>query len=569
MKRKGLTIVLAALVFAAGIIGATGLGKIAGSCDLTGTGKLAGANILTGKNGLTVASLKASAKDSNNKNKKDKKDNKKSEDAESLAQRMVGKYYWSYGENPDSDEPAECLVMNVITFGDNLYAFCGNAYEDDPDHIESYSYFAMELIPFDTDDLTSTESDSVEINELIFSNMSNIDKYWNSGWPGTVTLTDEGLLFEDFEDFDFLCGSDGESRLFEKDDRVEDIFPYLNPESESGEKKLQGLWMTDDEYPLFIEFNGSNMTIYQKEAGAEVLYEMGGCEFTKGGFSFMGNRLGYGTMPFDTEAEYEISGKTLKIEFDDNVSEALSGELTLEKADVTDIPVITMDDVEFDEDSFGAWGGPKKCNLPDDEEYYGVFIASFKKPEQCEKTEMKLEDAGFHLCPTIYTPDFSDLNPEPYYVVTGGLFTDKKEAEDTLKEIKKAGFSDAYVKKAGSYIGETYWYIMDGAEDIEVLRDRFVVHDVLVSIPYMVDEGSCVTDIVIDKSTEFDKSAETEYFGNYKKGDTPYDWFERSYELMNDDPDEYYENGPALSGIFEVTLEGNNVTAYYGSYWWD
>ena len=76
--------------------------------------------------------------------------------------------------------------------------------------------------------------------------MSNLDKYWNSGWPGTVTLTDEGLLFEDFEDFDFLCGLDGESRLFEKDDRVEDIFPYLNPESESGEKKLQGLWMTDD-----------------------------------------------------------------------------------------------------------------------------------------------------------------------------------------------------------------------------------------------------------------------------------------------------------------------------------
>ena len=24
-----------------------------------------------------------------------------------------------------------------------------------------------------------------------------------------------------------------------------------------------------------------------------------------------------------------------------------------------------------------------------------------------------------------------------------------------------------------------------------------------------------------------------------------------------------------MYGVFEVSLDGNNVTAYYGSYWWD
>ena len=38
---------------------------------------------------------------------------------------------------------------------------------------------------------------------------------------------------------------------------------------------------------------------------------------------------------------------------------------------------------------------------------------------------------------------------------------------------------------------------------------------------------------------------------------------------MNDDPDEYLMNGPALSGIFEVGLDNNKITTYYGSYWWD
>ena len=60
-----------------------------------------------------------------------------------------------------------------------------------------------------------------------------------------------------------------------------------------------------------------------------------------------------------------------------------------------------------------------------------------------------------------------------------------------------------------------------------------------------------------------------EYFGNYEDGESPYEWIVKNYNLMNEDPDKYMEHGPALSGVFEVGLDGNNIVSYYGSYWWD
>ena len=51
----------------------------------------------------------------------------------------------------------------------------------------------------------------------------------------------------------------------------------------------------------------------------------------------------------------------------------------------------------------------------------------------------------------VYTSDFEELNPEPYYVVTAGLFTTEEEANEALDKAKASGFTDAYVKYAGSH----------------------------------------------------------------------------------------------------------------------
>ena len=204
-----------------------------------------------------------------------------------------------------------------------------------------------------------------------------------------------------------------------------------------------------------------------------------------------------------------------------------------------------------------------------DEEYYGVFIASFKERDDCWNTTVRLEDAGYHLCPTLYTPDFSNLNPLPYYAVTAGLFTSEEEADDELEEVKKAGFKEAYVKSTGKYIGDRCWYTMHGGYETEVLKDRIILHDVSVTIPYLVGEGSDRRDLYIDGETVFDEKAELEFFGNYEKGETPYKWISRNYRLMSEEPDKYMESGPALAGIFEVSLTGDHIDRYYGCYWWD
>ncbi len=75
--------------------------------------------------------------------------------------------------------------------------------------------------------------------------------------------------------------------------------------------------------------------------------------------------------------------------------------------------------------------------------------------------------------------------------------------------------------------------------------------------------------LYVGEDAVFDKSAEMQFFGNYEDGETPYRWIVKNYNLMSEDPDRYNESGPALSGIFEISLDGDHVKSYYGSYWWD
>ena len=85
-----------------------------------------------------------------------------SDQGKSLAQRMCGKYSYHYGSGDMGDD--EFLIMNVFTFGDNLYAFCGYAMADETE-LESYSFWASEFIPYDASEMESTDGDSVRVKE--------------------------------------------------------------------------------------------------------------------------------------------------------------------------------------------------------------------------------------------------------------------------------------------------------------------------------------------------------------------------------------------------------------------
>lgn len=500
--------------------------------------------------------------------RKKKNTGKEKATGESLAKRMAGKY--SFDLPDDDPETDEYLIMNVITFGDNLYAYCGQAIKDDGPKKEAYSYWAAEYVPFDADDMKSTDADSVKVNELCFSNMSNAGKYWTSGWEGTIRLTDEGLLFEGFDKEGFLCSEDGKERLFVKDDSVEDIFPYLYG-SPKGDDELQGLWISEGRSPhVFLSVNGSDITVFHKPFDGEVTFAEYGCEFGDGSFSGTGNILGNGTAPCVLDVKYSIDGDKLTTNAEgDMLIDEFSDRTIFTRADESDIPVVTVDDLELDPESSGYFEEGDTVSSFEPGEYFGVFIASYKNRDDCIKTEQKLEDAGYYYSPVVYTPDFSKLNPEPYYVVAAGLYDSQQDAEEMLAKVKADGFKDAYVKNAGTYTGDRSWYWLYGDEEIEILKDCVILHDVAVTIPYMTAGDAVKMDLYVDENAVFDESAEMDFFGNYEKGQTPYKWIVKNYNLLTEDPETYSANGPALNGIFEVTLDGDHVRSYYGSYWWD
>ncbi|MCR5302572.1 MAG: SPOR domain-containing protein [Lachnospiraceae bacterium] len=503
----------------------------------------------------------------NRKNKKDKQASK-TDGQKSLAQRMAGKYSYHYSDEDGNDE---FYIMNVVPFGDNLYAYCGQAMPEDYESLDAYTFWASEFIPYDADEMTSTDGDTVTVNELRFSVMSNAGKYWDAGHKGTITLTDDGLVFEGFDHEGFLVPENDDSRLFLKDERVEDVFSYLNNDKADAPEQLQGLWVYgDDNNSVYVEFSGSDMYVYRKDPGQEVSYMAGGCDFHDGSFEFAGNMLGNGGMPIEFSGGFNTDGNELTLDVEGTDAAGLLPEHEVYRR-ITDreIHVITMDEVELDSASFGSLGGNQYIGALKEQDYYGVIVLSAKSADKCMPTVEKLEAAGFVREPVVYTPDFSQLNPEPYYVATAGMFTSKEEAEKMLAKVKDAGFKDAYMKYAGSYTGDRYWYYMYDGATIDELKDGVMLRGVSVTIPYITYAESVTADLLVTDQTVFDKSAETEFFGNYENGDTPYEWIIRNKKLMNEDIDQYMQNGPALVGVFEVGLEDNKITTYYGSGWWD
>ena len=75
--------------------------------------------------------------------------------------------------------------------------------------------------------------------------------------------------------------------------------------------------------------------------------------------------------------------------------------------------------------------------------------------------------------------------------------------------------------------------------------------------------------LIIDEETEFDPSCNMSFFGNYEEGQSVLEWFLKNEELAQTDYDSYADKGPALIGIFDVTVTGDHIDRFYGSYWWD
>ena len=191
--------------------------------------------------------------------------------------------------------------------------------------------------------------------------------------------------------------------------------------------------------------------------------------------------------------------------------------------------------------------------------FYGVWISSSKNSDDASNFALSTYDVNNTF--VVLSSEWDNLNPEPYYVVTMGKYNTAEEAKSALNDIKKT-YSDAFVKFSGNYKlpvdsdgrFDLYCY---GTGSMHLEGDKLVIE--------ALNEDEELETYIVDADTVFDDSCQMEYFEAYEEGDTVLDWYKRVLDM----PVDSFIGGYPLMGVFDISVTGDHVDKYYGSYWWD
>lgn len=82
--------------------------------------------------------------------------------------------------------------------------------------------------------------------------------------------------------------------------------------------------------------------------------------------------------------------------------------------------------------------------------FYGIWVGAFKNEENAEAQLAEAKSKGFPA-EIFITTDWENLNPEPFYVVTAGVYETQTEAERYLTMAQDHIIPDAYVKYSGKH----------------------------------------------------------------------------------------------------------------------
>ncbi len=251
-------------------------------------------------------------------------------------------------------------------------------------------------------------------------------------------------------------------------------------------------------------------------------------------------------------------------------SETTSAAVTTMTEEETTSQSTTVSETESSEDTTSeetTADTDDTVNESSDEPFYGVWTGAFSaQDEDMWNLIEKLRSDGYDPF-MVYTPDWENMNPDPYYCITTGRFASKEEADEALTILQEKGHTDAYVKYTGSRISHRYLYYSYSIEDMQVTPEKVTMKH--VQVDDLSGEELLYMDLVIDSDTVFADGCEYGTFGNYEDGMTVLEWFNYNNELAQNDPDKYMQNGPALAGLFEVSITDGHIDSFYGSYWWD
>lgn len=486
-----------------------------------------------------------------------------------LAEKLCGRYSCKV-----SDEEYE--ILNILTFGGNLYGFGGAAMADEgSDELGVYSFWALEFVPDDPADLASTTAQECEVYELAFSVMSNLGRYFSAPEAVTLRLDDNGIWYGGSAASE---GAPAAERFYERDERVENCLPYWNDDSVPTDTRMPeilGLWRQQgSDNPVYLEFQDHmNFMIYQKSPAAEVMFGGGSYEYQAGNIlSGTYSLLQTGGMPYMLEGETVADDKTLTLWTEGHYNQSDwpfdgSDKLTFERITPEEIPVITYAQVSaagYNEDYVSPMMEMEAVDGAS-ASFYGVWIGAYKKEDEAAAALEKLEDAGFEAI-VAYSPDWENLNPQPYFCVSAGRCDNQAEADDLLAAVKKAGFKDAYVKETGGRLSHRVTYILYSLDKVDADDYEVTLRSAQIEDPVGYEYYWTLT---VDERTVFDETCDMSTFGGYEKGDTPLSWFRKNLDLAKSDPDAYMSNGPALSGTFTVSVTGGHIDRFYSCGWWD
>ena len=190
-----------------------------------------------------------------------------------------------------------------------------------------------------------------------------------------------------------------------------------------------------------------------------------------------------------------------------------------------------------------------------DEPFYGVWVGSSAERQESLDLAKDLSDKGLDAY-CIYTPEWENLNRDSYWCVTVGKSATKDRAEELIADVEQAGYKGAYVKYTGERLSHRIYYYLYSPSDAAITPSKVTLEDVTTVELSGTEEDEGPMTLIVDADTVFDKTCDMQYFPGYKEGQSPLEWFNST-------------SGEDLMGVFEVSIEGNHVESFYGSYWWD
>ena len=350
-----------------GLAAATAI--LAAALMLTGCGKIS--QVLGNKTGSEIESGSAESSEAVTGEAIVTEDEGEDKGEKSFASKITGNY--SYQISGD-----EVALLSVYNVGGNLYGYLGLAMEEEGVNPEDnvYSYCALEIMPTSAGITLSPGAETAEAGFMVFSDMSNLSRYWDMPRLGVISLTDNGIKIVAKDDSANPLYLAGTEMNFVRDSSIKGFFTYDVPGDGDFEKQpitedLSGFWQAADDETCFMEFmKGSDdktfgFQIYEKKPGKEVSLGRGTVVKDVDGNFHANYRILGSSAPSYFEFTVEDSGAdSVKIHSGDRVFNGIEPSdegILLNKTQREEIPLVTC----FAVDDAKAYGNNLTINAPD------------------------------------------------------------------------------------------------------------------------------------------------------------------------------------------------------------